>query len=703
MEISRERALACLYEVALATTGETRVKPLIAKVLQQLMQQTGYPCGLYLSQLPATEGDPDVLLLESAICHKEIRRHEGSSLRLPAILWQGVPSYINDTALLRQHFAGLYSYGIKLPVTNDGVFLLLTPSERHHALPFTSLLAPVLHNFANVLKLCREHEANILVLERELQQRSAIEDTLRQSEHMLKHILNTIPARVFWKDRDGNYQGANTLFAHDAGLHSAEAIIGKSDFDLAWHEQATQWRADDRQVMASGQHRLHYEQLQNRPDGSHYWVETSTVPLTDADGEIIGILGTYHDISDRKQAETALVAARDQAQQANSAKSTFLSQMSHELRTPLNAIIGFSQLLESDTDQPLTPEQLENVDEIHKAGNHLLALINDILDLSRIEAGKMSISMEAIDLIALLDECMTLVEPIARQHGVHIHLPATSQSQYHVHADHTRLKQVVLNLMSNAIKYNRKDGRIVLSVTPQINNKIELVIQDNGKGMSEQQLKSLYRPFERMGEESGSIDGVGIGLVITKQLVELMGGTIQVSSTSGQGTAFKITLALTDPTNDTDSICGPHSLSQALSVDRSFEVLYVEDNPANIRLVQKLLQRYPIVHLHIVQSATAGLEFALAHHLDLLLVDINLPGMSGNEMVSRYRALGPDRLPLMVAISANAMPADIKTGLNAGFEHYLVKPLEIQQFYRIIDEYINTSKAKAIPSPPCYL
>jgi len=444
-----------------------------------------------------------------------------------------------------------------------------------------------------------------------------------------------------------------------------------------------------------------YDLTYVRKDGSRFPALVSITALRDDFDEIIGYLLIGADNSVRKQVETELTAAKAAAEKANQAKTDFLSSMSHELRSPLNAILGFAQLLESDA-APQTATQKESTGQILQAGWYLLNLINEILDLALIESGKLLLSQEPMSLDEVMLDCRAMSEPQAQQCGVTLQFVAFDRPCF-VHADRTRVKQIVINLLSNAIKYNHAGGTVVVECAMQSAERVRVSVKDTGPGLSPAKLAQLFQPFNRLGQEANGEEGTGIGLVMTKRLVELMGGVIGVESTPGVGSVFWVELNRADEPNLAVTgaavvpVPGPVHVHPGPS-KRS--VLYVEDNPANLRLVEQLIARRPDMQLLSAIDATRGIELARVHQPDVILMDINLPGMSG---IRALRILREDpltqRIPV-VAISANAMPHDIRRGLDAGFFRYLTKPIRVNAFMETLDLALDFSKASSGRATP---
>ena len=420
-------------------------------------------------------------------------------------------------------------------------------------------------------------------------------------------------------------------------------------------------------------------------DGSRFPAIVSITALRDDFGQIIGYLLIGTDNSVRKQVELALQSAMSAAETANKAKSDFLSSMSHELRTPLSAILGFAQLIESGTPEP-TPAQKRSVDQILRAGWYLLELINEILDLALIESGRLSLSLEPISLAEVLHECQTLIEAQAHARAIRISFPHFAKPCI-LRADRMRIKQVLINILSNAIKYNRVGGSVKLSCEPVARGRIRICIEDTGWGLSPEKLAQLFQPFNRLGQEAHAEEGTGIGLVMTKRLTELMGGEIGVESTVAQGSVFWIEIDLADETQVAPvkgDISGLHDVAIANDA-RLRTILYVEDNPANLMLVEDLIERRSDLRLLSARDGHQGIELARAARPDVILMDINLPGISG---IRALKILSEDPLTLhipVIALSANAIPRDIKKGLEAGFFRYLTKPIKVNEFMSTLD------------------
>ena len=437
-----------------------------------------------------------------------------------------------------------------------------------------------------------------------------------------------------------------------------------------------------------------YELTYIRKDGGRFPALISITALRNDYGDIIGYLLIGTDNSVRKQVELELNNAMAVAEKANLAKSDFLSSMSHELRTPLSAILGFAQLIESGSPQP-TPSQKRSIEQILKAGWYLLELINEILDLSQIESGKLPLSLEPISLNEVVRECQAMIEPQAQKSGIRMTFPRFEIPHF-VKADRTRVKQVLINLLSNAIKYNKAGGSVVVDYIESTPGRIRICVKDTGEGLSPDKLMQLFQPFNRLGKEAGVEEGTGIGLMVSKRLVELMKGEIGVESTIGVGSVFWIDLNLTaEPRRAAAAKPTAVAQAQVQAGAQLRTLLYVEDNPANLMLVEDLIARRPDIRLLSATDGNGGIKIARASRPDMILMDINLPGISGIQALKILRADPATAHIPVVALSANAIPRDIEKGLAAGFFRYLTKPIKVNEFMDTLDEALKFAKTKS--------
>ena len=448
-----------------------------------------------------------------------------------------------------------------------------------------------------------------------------------------------------------------------------------------------------------------YELTALARDGKETVVSYNATTFHDRDRKLQGVFAAARDVTERKHFEHALQetnvelqTAREAAEKANLAKSEFLSSMSHELRTPLNAVLGFAQLMASETPPPAASQQ-RSIDQILKGGWYLLRLINEILDLAMIESGKVTMSHESVSLFEVLQDCKGMIEPQAATRGIVLTFPKFDDVGW-VRADRTRIKQVMINLLSNAIKYNAMGGSVIVQCALSGTDRVRVSVKDTGSGMSPAQLEQLFQPFNRLGKESSGEEGTGIGLVVTKQLVELMDGVIGVESALGVGTVFWVEFA-----TSAAPALAPGSVDDAAHERRKPvarkpgdkpTLLYVEDNPANLALVQQLIGRRGDLNLLTAVDGHVGVQMARIYLPDVILMDINLPGISG------YGALGILRedpatahIPVL-ALSANAIPHDIAKGLEAGFFRYLTKPIRVREFMDALDVALHHAEVNGL-------
>jgi signal transduction histidine kinase/ActR/RegA family two-component response regulator len=434
----------------------------------------------------------------------------------------------------------------------------------------------------------------------------------------------------------------------------------------------------------------------------------SVTALRDAAEAIIGYLLIGTDNTARRAAEvererldqvlrdknSELETARALADKANQAKSEFLSSMSHELRSPLNAILGFAQLMDSAEPVP-TSAQKASIEQILRAGWYLLELINEVLDLALIESGRLSLSREPVSLHEVLQDCQTLIEPLARKKQILVHFPLYVAPCF-VAADRTRLKQVVINLLSNAIKYNCLGGSVDVTCNVRPLQRLRVSIQDSGDGLSVEKIAQLYQPFNRLGKEDSDEEGTGIGLVVSKRLIEQMGGEIGVISTEGAGSVFWIELPLTQAPQLEENLLELPALSSASpgTGARLRTLLYVEDNRANMQLVEQLISRRPDMRLFGAEDAMRGIAMAREHQPDVILMDINLPGISGLQALKILQEDPTTQHIPVLALSANAMPRDIERGMAAGFFRYLTKPIRVGEFMDALDSGLALALAQ---------
>ena len=526
----------------------------------------------------------------------------------------------------------------------------------------------------------RRAESEIRRLNAELEQR------VRDATSVLEDLIASSPSMVFRLDPQDlriTYASPNVGWVLGYSFDEVsvdgfwEAHLHKDDRERIPRE--TRAALDNHVVQIEQEYRLCCQ------DSRYRWFFGLMRVEYDASGAPIAVLRYCLDIADRKAAEQAATAAKIEAERANAAKSDFLSRMSHDLRTPLNAILGFAQLLDAEA---LGPEGRESVQLILKGGEHLLGLINEVLDIARIEAGHLSLSPEPVDVQEIVRHAVALVAPLAAQRAITIVVPDSTCAPWAVMADRQRLNQVLLNLLSNAVKYNRHGGRIVVTCEDQPDRRLRITVTDTGAGIPADKLEMLFTPFERLGADTTAIEGTGLGLVLSRGLAEAMGGSLGVSSEVDRGTTFWIELAISDqpvapvpmdaaaaPTTDAGGVAGT--------------VLYIEDNAANVRLMERVFQRRPGVTLHHASSGSDGLAMAAREKPDLIFLDLHLPDLHGEEVL---RQLWQDPvlrgIPVTI-LSADASPTQARRLKAAGAVGYLTKPLNVAEVLRLLDDSLH--------------
>jgi PAS domain S-box-containing protein len=523
------------------------------------------------------------------------------------------------------------------------------------------------------------------------------ERALRESETRFRSMADGAPALIWLADREGQSVWFNQRWLEYTGETGAQALAGIWINRIHPDDYAP---AQEVFAQAFAQQRPYDIEFRvRRADGHWAWIADNGRPRYSAGGRFEGFISYGWDITERKAAEAGLIAAKEEAERANRAKSEFLSRMSHELRTPMNAILGFGQLLQSDEQNPLAPLQRTRVREMLRGGRHLLSLINEVLDLARIEAGTLRLSLTPVALDALIDDCLRLVQPVAQARGISLQLHAPPGGAGEVMADPTRLRQVLLNLLSNAIKYNREGGRVVIECVA-LADAVRIEVSDDGPGIAPEQQERLFQAFERLDADHNGIEGAGIGLALSKWLVKLMHGEVGVESEPGVGSCFWVRLARSGPVTAAPATTRPVPLPApaaepvTAAAATRHTVLYIEDNPVNQVLMEGMLAHRPGVRLLLADLPETGLAMAEQERPDLVLLDIQLPGMDGFEVLRRLREQPAMRDVPVIAVSANAMQSDIEQARRAGFTDYVTKPLDMPLLLARVD------RALALPLNP---
>ena len=518
----------------------------------------------------------------------------------------------------------------------------------------------------------------------------------QRADSQFRELLEGAPDAMVIADKEGRILLVNkqleTLFGYERG-----EVLGQQIEMLMPDQFRAQHLAHRRAFMSHPRTRPMGAGLDlrgRRKDGTEFAIEVSLSPLQTEQGLLIS--GAIRDITARKRVEAELTEAKQAAEASSRAKSDFLSSMSHDLRTPLNAVIGFAQMLEMNRERTLTAKQREYCEYIKSGGNHLLDLVNEVLDLAGIESGRLKLSIEPVKVQDALETVHAAMSPLAAKAGVSLNVAVTAMIA-DIRADDFRLRQVLINLVSNAIKYNWPRGSVTMTAEATPSERIRLVVTDTGAGIPAERQKELFEPFHRLGAEHTDVEGTGIGLALSRRLVEAMGGNIGFTSEVGRGSTFWIefpTTAETAPVQisaDVDAAAAPRAKAGGYSL------LYVEDNPANLRLMEHLVSTLPNVAMLAAPTPQLGLEMAVAHRPNVIVLDLNLPGMSGFAVLARLKAMPETRDIPVVALTAAAFPRDIKRGLAAGFFRYITKPLDVNAFLAAVYDALalNDAPSKA--------
>lgn len=519
-----------------------------------------------------------------------------------------------------------------------------------------------------------------------------------QSELRFSQVLDNAVSGVITIDKQGTVRSFNRA-AEDIFGYRAKEVIGNNvkllmpePFRIHHDGYITSYeRTGEAKIIGIGRE---VEGL--RKDGSVFAMDLAISELN-AGGELL-FTGTVTDISERKNAETALVAAKEDAERANQAKSEFLSSMSHELRTPLNAILGFTQLLNTDREHPLTEDQLTATELILQSGDLLMSLIDDVLDLAQIEAGKAAVNIETQNPTQIIGNCVLIVHQLAEQKGLTFYDRVAGWNLPELNVDATRFQQILLNLLSNAVKYNRPGGTVRLMVAEGKNGTIRFLVSDTGRGIAEEKHAQIFTPFSRLGLENSDITGSGIGLTITRELTEAMGGTIGFESALNLGSTFWVefpivsgTLSVKDnrkkPLTSKASITDLAASASFLQEKRT--VLCVEDDPSSLKLLGSLIKRFPGTTMISAHTGELGIDLAEIHRPDVIMMDINLPGMDGLQALERLKeSLVTKNIPV-IALTARASTRDKDHGLKMGFDYYMTKPINVEEISEVLNQTLQ--------------
>ncbi|HEX6677863.1 MAG TPA: PAS domain S-box protein [Actinomycetes bacterium] len=604
-------------------------------------------------------------------------------LHTPEDVAAGLPQRMRQAALADGKWEGIVTR-VRRDDSRFTARVVLTPRRDRDGEPVGLLL--ISKDISDEVRLTQELET----------ERKRAEAALRASGEQFRGLLESAPDAVVIVDPDGRITLVNRQTEQLFG-YQREELLGQPIEALVpkrFHARHVGHRDG---YLANPGVRPMGAGLQlfgRRRDGSEFPVEISLSPLETDQGTLVS--AAVRDITARKRAEAALKEATLAAEQANQAKSEYLSRMSHELRTPLNAILGFAQLLEMEG---LRPDQREGMGHIVAGARHLLALINEVLDIAAIEAGRLALSVEPVAVAGVLAEAISLIRPLADQQGILLVDPAET-CDAHVRGDRQRLRQILLNLLSNAVKYNREGGSVQLACERMGSEHLRIKVTDTGIGVAPESIERLFVPFDRLGSERTPVEGTGLGLPLTQRLAEAMGGALGVASTVGQGSTFWVELPLTErPTGDlapADLLPAPHRPARERP---TLTVLYIEDNPSNLQLVEHLLGRRRGVELISAMRPQLGLDLAVEHHPDLVLLDLDLPDMPGEEVLRRLRAEPTTAGVPVVVLSADARPALITRLLQQGVRAFLTKPLDVKELLTLLDT-IAAERDPATPHAP---
>ncbi len=526
-------------------------------------------------------------------------------------------------------------------------------------------------------------------LQREIAERERTEVDLRESEQRFRNILNNVPIGVVYTDLQGHVQQVNPRFCELTG-YSADALMG-IDLAALTHPEDRAQNAELSAQLVRGDIPMYRRQSRFLTrDKRMVWVQAVVTLLRDVQGAPHRIVGVVEDITEHLRLADA-ERAREIAEAANLAKSEFLSRMSHELRTPLNAMLGFAQLLELDQNHPLPAAQRPWVAQIQSAGWHLLDMINDVLDLSRIESGTLNLQPDRLDLRDVIAAALPLLEHDARRRNLQVTQDVPDDAA-RVIGDSTRVKQILINLLSNAVKYNSDGGRIHVTARCVHNDNVELVVSDTGLGMTAQQLEQLFQPFNRLGRERSAMEGTGIGLVISQRLAELMGGSLRARSTAGAGSSFILTLPRADRPETLPGTLD--SLDEGPSTYHQRRVHYVEDNETNVEVMRGILLRRPQVQFDVSITGLDGLAAIRSQQPDLVLLDMHLPDIDGLELLRHLKADPSTAHIPVVVVSADALASQIEAAMQAGAFHYLTKPVSVAELLSVVDAVLEGAETK---------
>ncbi len=572
-----------------------------------------------------------------------------------------------------------------LPAARDGNAWLFSVVGLMSVAVLGALLLAVTGRTRRIESAVRERTA---ALELEVREREQAEVALRESEQRFRNIFNNVPIGVVYTDLRGNVLHTNPRFCELTG-YTADELLGMPSLDFTHPDDVLQDADLSRQLVTGEIPMYRRNKRYIARDGHTLWVQSTVSLLRDEQGQPRRIVGAVEDITEHLQLAEAQ-QARAAAEASNHAKSDFLSRMSHELRTPLNAMLGFAQLLDLDKRHPLAEAQRPWVGQIQHAGWHLLEMINDVLDLSRIESGNVRLVIEPLELSTLLSGTLPLVEQEARKRGIRIS-HELAPGAVRVLGDATRVKQILTNLLTNAVKYNADQGRIHVA-TRLIATEVEISVTDTGLGMTPAQMGELFQPFNRLGRERSSQEGTGIGLVISQRLAELMGGSLRARSVTGEGSVFILSLPTVENSETVrstldDLVSGPAQYQHRV-------VHYVEDNETNVEVMRGILAQRPQVLMDVSITGLDGLAAIRTRRPDVILLDMHLPDISGMELLRHLKADPATSTIPVVIVSADALASQIDEAMQAGALRYLTKPVNVAELLAVVDELLEQADTR---------
>ncbi|KAB2314568.1 EAL domain-containing protein [Betaproteobacteria bacterium SCN2] len=672
MALNQERSVSILYDLAMSMAGETRTRPLATLVLQRLMHHTGSSCGAVLiNPSPSKEADKLAAEVLVTVGNPTLRALEGKPAEWPAGLLSGKRESFSEDWLpggSKDRFA------ISLDLPELGCILLFFARVPSHAEEYKQLFAPVMKKFARSLRHCLDSDAKT--------------QALALSEARFRDIFETSPDWIWEINAEGLYTYANNRVFDLLG-YTREEVLGKTPFDFMPPQQAKHIGWTFRDIIANRRQFFGLENVNLHKDGHEVILETSGVPVIDEKGNLLGYRGIDRDITLRKRAEEALLKAKAAAEASSQAKSVFLSSMSHELRTPLNAILGHAQLISMINGLP--EMAVESAREIMQAGENLLSLMNDILELAALEINGTDMHVEVFPLAGVLDDCVAQNADIANLHKIPIEC-STTCADCQVAADRFFLLQALNQLVSNAIKFNHDGGKIGIACRAGANGRVRVSISDTGSGIPRDDMARLFEPFNRLGAEKGQIKGAGVGLAIVRRLIEAMSGAVGVDSTPGTGSTFWVELPVAAPAENSSQYATPPQPAEAAPAQRPC-VLVAEDYAPNQAILAMQLSSLGFEH-DLAADGTIALKMWKEKKYDLVLADLNMPetdGLALARAIREHESGSGHRTPI-ICITADSLPADKKHCMDAGMDDVLTKPILLEALQEKLRRWLGQNE-----------